>query len=60
MADDDGTWLHWPTMAKALAVGIGAGLLLAVAFGDFYFGLLLGVLNGLAFGVGWSRTRTSD
>jgi len=59
MSDDDGrlSWLHWPTVLKGLALGIGAGLILAVSLGDFYLGILLGTLNGLAFGIGWSHSR---
>ncbi|WP_324757318.1 hypothetical protein [Haloarcula montana] len=60
MALDDLSWLHWPTMTKALTLGVGAGLVVAVGIGDLYFGLLLGVVNGLAFGVGLSRTRDAD
>ncbi|MFC6975999.1 hypothetical protein ACFQL1_16955 [Halomicroarcula sp. GCM10025709] len=60
MTDDAGSWVHWPTMTKALALGVGAGLVVAVAIGDLYFGLLLGLVNGIAFGVGLSRTRDAD
>ena len=60
MSDDtDGrlNWLHWPTVLKGLALGVGAGLILAVSLEDFYLGMLLGTLNGLAFGIGWSHSR---
>ncbi|MBV0901910.1 hypothetical protein [Haloarcula salina] len=50
-------WVHWPTMAKSLALGVGVGLVLAVTLGDFYLGLALGTINGVAFGIGWSRSR---
>ena len=56
-ADGRLSWLHWPTVLKGLALGVGAGLILAVSLGDFYLGILLGTLNGLAFGIGWSHSR---
>lgn len=57
--DSDGRfdWFHWPTVLKGLALGIGAGLILAVSLEDFYLGMALGVLNGVAFGIGWSQSR---
>ncbi|MFC7020577.1 MULTISPECIES: hypothetical protein [Haloarcula] len=50
-------WLHWPTVLKGVALGAGVGLVLAVALGNFYFGLALGLVNGVAFGVGMSHSR---
>ncbi|WP_254271623.1 hypothetical protein [Haloarcula marina] len=60
MSEDAGRleWIHWPTMVKAMAVGIGGGLILAVALEDFVLGMVFGVANGLAFGIGWSRSRS--
>ena len=59
--DSDGSdwldWIHWPTVLKGLALGAGAGLLVAVVVENLWFGLLFGLVNGLAFGLGLSRSR---
>jgi hypothetical protein len=47
-------WIRWPLMAKSAAGGIGLGLIYAVATGEFGFGVILGLMTGLGFGVGRS------
>ncbi|WP_135304616.1 hypothetical protein [Haloarcula amylovorans] len=60
MTDDDGPlgWVHWPTVLKAAVAGIGIGMILALVVQDFVFGVLFGLVNGVAFGIGRSYTRS--
>ena len=55
MSDD--TWIHWPTVVKAAAGGIGLGMIYGVATEQFVFGIILGFVTGLGFGVGRSYDR---
>ena len=50
-------FVHWPTMAKAAAGGIGLGMIYAVLTGEFWFGLTLGLVTGIGFGVGRSYVQ---
>ena len=55
--DETGGWdVDWTKVIKGLTLGVGFGLVLAVSLGDFWYGLLLGVVGGLSFGFGWARS----
>jgi len=56
MSDDDGrlAWLNWPTITKSALGGIGLGMIYAVVTGDFGFGIVLGLVTGIGFGIGRS------
>jgi len=50
------SFIRWPLVAKAVAVGIGLGSIYGVATGEFVFGLMLGATSGFGFAVGRSYT----
>jgi len=54
MSDDTGRldWIRWPLMVKSALGGIGLGMIYAVATGEFVFGLVLGLVTGIGFGLG--------
>jgi hypothetical protein len=51
------SWIHWPTVAKAAAGGIGLGMIYGVATEQFVFGVILGLMSGIGFALGRSYTR---
>lgn len=59
MSEDtsDEGWIHWPTMAKSAAVGIGLGMIYGVATDQFVFGIILGFVTGIGFAVGRMYSR---
>ena len=56
MSDDASRlgWIRWPTMVKSALAGLGLGMIYAVATGDFVFGIVLGLVTGIGFGIGRS------
>ena len=47
-------WLDWPLILKSMLVGMGLGMIYGVATRQFVFGITLGLVTGLGFGVGRS------
>jgi len=54
MSNDTGRldWIRWPLMVKSTLAGAGLGMIYAVATGEFVFGLVLGIVTGIGFGLG--------